>query len=135
MSQTLEGGLGLKALAITDTVTEMVELQNANVNIIDKIYPIGSIYISTASTNPSAFLGGTWSQLEGRFLVGAGGKFAAGTTGGSEDMGIQTCGEEATGYGMSPAGGFTNRVIVNKKGYTGKVLPPYLAVYMWERTA
>lgn len=34
-----------------------------NINI-DLIYPIGSIYKSTSSTNPSSFLGGTWVAKE-----------------------------------------------------------------------
>lgn len=50
---------------------------------LDKIYPIGSIYMSVNSTNPSAlFGGGTWVQLEGRFLLGVGGGYTAGSVGG-----------------------------------------------------
>lgn len=35
-------------------------------------YPVGSIYMSTSSTNPSSFIGGTWEQIKGRFLLGVG---------------------------------------------------------------
>lgn len=36
---------------------------------LDKIlYPIGSIYMSVNSTNPSQLFGGTWVQISGRFL-------------------------------------------------------------------
>lgn len=35
-------------------------------------YPIGSIYISVNSTNPTTFFGGTWEQIKGRFLLGQG---------------------------------------------------------------
>ncbi len=38
----------------------------------DLIYPIGSIYMSVNSTNPGTLFGGTWTQLQGRFLLGAG---------------------------------------------------------------
>lgn len=50
----------------------------------DKIYPIGSIYISANSTNPHDLFGGTWEQLRDRFLLGCGTK-TNGTTGGEEN--------------------------------------------------
>ena len=35
-----------------------------------KVYPVGSIYVSTASTNPSSTFGGTWVEYaSGRMLV------------------------------------------------------------------
>lgn len=47
------------------------------------IYPVGSIYMSTNSTDPSLLFGGTWEQLENKFLLGAGSTYTAGDTGGS----------------------------------------------------
>lgn len=38
--------------------------------ILDIIYPVGSIYLSWNSTNPSTYFGGTWVQLKGGFLYG-----------------------------------------------------------------
>ena len=49
---------------------------------IDQVYPVGSIYMSVNSTNPSALFGGTWVQLKDKFLLGAGDSYAAGATGG-----------------------------------------------------
>lgn len=34
-----------------------------NSNLVDLIYPIGSIYASTSSANPGTIVGGTWTQL------------------------------------------------------------------------
>lgn len=34
----------------------------------DILYPIGSIYMSVNSTSPATLFGGTWKQIEGRFL-------------------------------------------------------------------
>lgn len=50
-------------------------------NILDKVYPVGAIYISYASTSPATLFGGTWSALPtGKFLrTGTGG-----TEGGSD---------------------------------------------------
>ena len=39
--------------------------------LVDYIYPIGSIYMSTNSTDPSLlFKDTTWKQLKDRFLLG-----------------------------------------------------------------
>ena len=46
-------------------------------------YPIGSIYMSTVSTNPKEYFGGTWEPINNKFLVSHGTSFTAGTTGGS----------------------------------------------------
>ena len=40
-------------------------------SIVDLIYPVGSIYMSVASTSPATLFGGTWEALRDRFLVGA----------------------------------------------------------------
>lgn len=38
----------------------------------DKIYPIGSIYMSMNGTNPSTLFGGTWEQIKNGFLLSTG---------------------------------------------------------------
>ena len=40
--------------------------------ITDKAYPIGSIYMSVNTTDPSELFGGEWEQIEGRFLLASG---------------------------------------------------------------
>ena len=60
-----------------------------DISVMQTIYPVGSIYISTLSTNPATLLGfGTWSAFgAGRVLVGKAGSgtFATGgATGGAE---------------------------------------------------
>lgn len=50
------------------------------VNLLDIIYPVGSVYISFNDTSPSSFIGGTWEQLNNVFLYGTSG--GIGVTGG-----------------------------------------------------
>lgn len=40
--------------------------------ILDKAYPVGSVYISLTDDDPSETLGGEWEQIEDRFLLAAG---------------------------------------------------------------
>ena len=47
-----------------------------NKNIIDTsllnlFYPIGSLYISTTDTHPTALFGGSWKRIKGRFIFGS----------------------------------------------------------------
>nr|DAF80783.1 MAG TPA: baseplate protein [Bacteriophage sp.] len=59
--------------------------KNVSVNgktLIDLIYPIGSIYMSVNNVSPQAFFGGTWEQIQNRFLLAAGSSYTAGSTGG-----------------------------------------------------
>ena len=58
-------------------------LDSIKQKICDTIYPIGAIYMSTSPTSPATLFGGTWERIEGRFLVGAGSAYSAGSTGGS----------------------------------------------------
>lgn len=50
--------------------------------ITSAVYPVGSIYLSINSTNPSTLFGGQWEQLKDRFLLGSGDTYQSGSTGG-----------------------------------------------------
>ena len=54
---------------------------------LQALHPVGSIYSSTSATNPNTSCGfGTWVQFgAGRVMIGVGGSFGAGATGGSND--------------------------------------------------
>lgn len=52
------------------------------INIMEVMYPRGSVYISTNSTSPAQIIGGTWSNISDCFLLGAGSTYKAGQTGG-----------------------------------------------------
>lgn len=52
-------------------------------NLINLIYPVGSIYMSVNNVSPASFLGGTWEAIRDRFLLAAGSSYSAGSTGGA----------------------------------------------------
>ena len=52
------------------SISNLTNKENSN-NVFLKTYPVGSIYISTSSTNPSTIYGGTWERYgQGKTLVG-----------------------------------------------------------------
>lgn len=122
------------------------------------IYPVGSIYLSTAATNPGALFGGTWQAIEGRFLLAAGGGYNAGSTGGeaARTLTIEEMPEHTHQIGdgfFKDLGGYgvtgsmykstlepTDEAVFSRTSSSGggkphNNLPPYLAVYVWKRTA
>ena len=123
--------------------------------IIGTIYPIGSIYISTLSTNPATLLGlGTWEAFgEGRVLVGkaSSGTFVTPGATGGEETHILTTDEmpahthvvanvngnnTVNGSGSAgTAGGYASNKTSNSAGGGGahNNLQPYIVVYMWKR--
>ena len=52
-------------------------------SILDWTHPIGSVYRSSQSTEPSILFGGEWVQRKDEFFVAAGDIYQAGSTGGS----------------------------------------------------
>jgi hypothetical protein len=68
----------LSTTAYTDAAIAAVKLA---------LFPVGAIYTATVSTNPASLIGfGTWTAFgAGRVLIGNGGGFSAGATGGSAD--------------------------------------------------
>ena len=139
-------------------------------NIVDLVYPVGAIYMSINNTNPGTLFGGTWTAIEGRFLVGAGSytengtttNYTSGNTGGSavipyhrhsvsaQSININydancsgTCAKDL--YYSAGSGTKTLTLPAHNTNYVGTSgvntvantgnIPPYMAVYMWQRTA
>ena len=53
--------------------------------LLNKIYPVGSIYMSLNSADPANLFGGTWERIKDTFLLAAGDIYAAGNTGGEAE--------------------------------------------------
>ena len=129
---------------------------NAKASVLD-CYPVGAIYMSMSSTSPASLFGGTWEQLQGRFLLGAGTlyddvadnnySYNVGDTGGEVNHTLRM--EETVQYDMwisdnsySPGLSYNMSTSSGQAAYTHNQLnaaghnnmPPYLVVYMWKRT-
>ena len=77
------------AEADTGTATTGRVLTAANLKriIVDRVYPVGSIYMSVNNTSPATLFGGTWTQIKDRFLLGVGSTYtAASATGGAANV-------------------------------------------------
>lgn len=118
-------------------------------------YPVGSIYMSVNNTDPGTFIGGTWEQIEDVFLLAAGSTYTAGSTGGEAEHTLiedelpshshQLKYNVVYRQSVSSGGGVRNFTASATEGTldaesTGggaahNNMPPYLAVYVWKRTA
>lgn len=120
--------------------------------IVNTIYPVGSIYISTAAANPADLFTGTqWEAIQGRFLLAASTSHPAGQMDGEEthtltinEMPSHT--HQITFANAALAAGSARRTpqthdqdrmetMPTGGGQPHNNMPPYLAVYMWKRTA
>lgn len=124
--------------------------------ILDNVYPVGSIYMSVNSTNPKNLFGGTWEQIQGRFLFGMNSSYPAGSTGGEITHKL-TQGEmpkhnhiiyapnaggpdEGAALGFPEVGSsntwWAAACMTEKTGdnEAHNNMPPYLSVYIWKRT-
>lgn len=122
-------------------------------------FPVGAIYMSYTSTSPASFIGGSWTQIQERFLLAAGGGYDAGDTGGETEHTL-TVAEvpshwhtinfysgamrdapyqylaSASGLGTYNKASGSAKTGVNPEGdRPHNNMPPYLVVYIWRRTA
>ena len=72
-----ETDLTTEANTITGAINEVKAGIQTNKQLINLIYPVGSIYISANETNPNTLFGvGTWERLKNGFVYGATGGFS-----------------------------------------------------------
>ena len=73
-----------------------------------QLYPIGSVYISFNSTDPSTLFGGVWQRLKDTFLLVNGDQYAPNTTGGSATKSIAVSNLPAHNHTVSSSGSHTH---------------------------
>ena len=123
--------------------------------LLDWVYPVGSIYQSTKSTDPADLFGGTWEAINNVFLLAAGTIYRPGTIGGESEVTLtvdeipdHTHSYQYTGQstvigtdairlydGDGKINQYTGPQSSNCGGKAHNNMPPYLAVYTWKRTA
>ena len=96
--------------------SEVANLKNSSGVSLSDVYPVGSIYISTSSTNPSQLFGGTWESYgSGRTLVGV-------DTTQTEFNTVNKTGGEKTHFHYMPMGFDSSRMYIY---YDGTSNVPY----------
>ena len=143
----------------TSQITSLREILSVYWNAI---YPVGSIYVSTSATfNPQTAWGGTWVKTaKGRCLIGANDTYPLGSTGGEETHYLTADEMPQHSHGIYGADSRSGNVTLPQPRFTYKDtgqttsyvsgimgteltgnnsphnnMQPYLAVYIWERTA
>ena len=140
-------------------VTFAGTISDSNGNIAQAAYPVGSVFIAVVSTNPSSLLGfGTWAAFgTGRMLIGIDSSDsdfnAVEETGGAKthtiaqtnlpDVNLNTTksfkteeGADNRGSSSGSGGAYETAVIpLGGDGTAINHMPPFIAVYMWKRTA
>ena len=146
-------------------------------DLLDMIYPVGSIYMSVNSSNPGSLFGGTWEKMPaGRVLIPEGEsdwgtEYEAGSTGGEAThtltvdempshnhnatsdttgshshsysvVGVRAGYDAGNRYGPTngttgEAGSHNHTITVSDtgSGTAHNNIQPYIACYMWKRTA
>lgn len=145
---------------IDNNTSQITSLQEMLSVYWQAIYPIGSIYVSTSATfNPQTTWGGTWVKTaKGRCLIGANDTYPLGSTGGEETHYLTVdempshnhSSSRINWYNTLQNNGMAAETVAKSNlkvdgpdsntSYTGgskahNNMQPYLAVYIWERTA
>lgn len=82
----------------------------------NKLYPVGSVYISFNSADPSTLFGGTWQRLKDTFLLANGDTYAANTTGGSATKTITVVNMPAHNHTVNSSGAHTHSATTSSNG-------------------
>ena len=155
------GGVSLTTVTpgASDNTTTIATTAWVRSRFLDKIYPVGSVYMSITNTSPASFLGGTWAALPAGYALwtatsGAGGTIAASLPNIKGTIEINGAEGDITpvsgaftkstrkDWGAGHASGNIPVITFNASNYNSiysdsatTVQPPAYKVYAWRRTA
>ena len=72
--------------------------------LLNLVYPVGSIYLSSKNTNPGTLFGGTWVQIKDRFILTAGDSYSNGATGGAATVTLTVSNMPSHKHSFTPSG-------------------------------
>lgn len=133
-------------------------------SLLEAVYPVGAVYISTRATSPASLFGGSWVRIQDRFLLAAGTDYAPGSVGGASSQVLteDQMPKHSHRFFIGPhnaqpldvpfdktrttmdfdcqsqaSSGSLDITIIEDAGgnQSFSTMPPYVAVYMWQRTA
>ena len=89
--------------------------------VIDVIYPVGSVYITFDNREPNEILGGAgkWEKVQNTTLVGAGGEYAVGSTGGNKTVKLSSSNIPSLSGTTNSAGAHTHATRLRVAGWNG----------------
>lgn len=144
------GALSGQMLTVAQALSQLSQTKLDSAALLNRVYPVGAIYLSVDEASPATLFGGVWQRLGGRFLLGANDAYAAGTQGGEAAHTLtpgelpahahalpvsQAAGEGGAALAAAPSPDeYTELTLPAGGGQPHNNLPPYLAVYMWKRT-
>lgn len=139
--------------ASTDWTPAPEDTQTDIEAMVDRMWPIGSIYLSVDATDPATRFGGRWTRIENAFLLAASSAHPAGERGGEEshtltvgELPAHTHEQAPMQYGhdwlgtpgqwsASSSDSATHQyaTAATGGGAAHNNMPPYVAVYVWQR--
>ena len=75
--------------------------------VLEAIYPVGSLYWSSKSTNPGELFGGTWKQIKDCFVWAKGDSDTINSTGGSKTVTLTEANMPSHSHSFTPSGTIT----------------------------
>ena len=79
--------------------------------LMELIYPVGSLYWSSKSTNPATLFGGTWVQIKDRFVLACGDTYkTVGATGGASSVTLSVSNMPSHNHSFSWSGDHSHAI-------------------------